>query len=95
MIQSDAYRRYEKDCLKIIPGKYRVNIDRPCIVTTVFFMPDNRRVDPSNLVSAAHDVMVKAGILSDDSRKIIHKMVAWCETDRKNPRTEIEIEVIE
>lgn len=94
MIQSAAYRAYEKDCLKIIPPKYRIHIDRPCIVTTVFFMPDRRRVDVSNLISACHDVLVKAGVLTDDDYTHIPKIIAWHEVDRKNPRTEVTIEEV-
>ena len=56
--QSNRYKQYEQDCIWQIPPLAKINLDRPCKVTTVFFMPDRRRVDVSNLISAAHDILV-------------------------------------
>lgn len=96
IIQSAVYRQYEKDCLMLIPCEYRhLKLDKPCRITTVFFMPDNRRVDLSNLISACHDVLVKGGVIADDSRSIVQYCEAWAITDKKYPRTEISIEVVE
>ena len=94
LIQSEVYRQYEKDCLMVIPGDFKqLHINKPCILTTVFYMPDNRRVDISNLISAIDDVLVKAGVLQDDSRKIVTKRIAWCETSER-AGTMVRIEVI-
>ena len=92
--QSEHYQQYETDCLWQIPKQVKLSIDRPCQVTTVFFMPDRRRVDVSNLVSAAHDILVAGKVLKDDSSGIVSCLVARCEVDKDKPRTEIKIEVI-
>jgi Holliday junction resolvase RusA-like endonuclease len=49
----------------------------------------------SNLIEAAQDVLVKAGVIEDDNYKYI-KSLDGCrvEFDKKNPRTEIEIEEV-
>lgn len=93
--QSNRYKQYEQDCIWQIPPLAKINLDRPCKVTTVFFMPDRRRVDVSNLISAAHDILVAGNVLKDDSSGIIKEISAWASVDKNNPRTEILIEVIE
>ena len=65
--QSDAYQEYERQCELLIPAEYKQQIDRPVIVKAVYYMPQARRVDITNLDSALHDVLVKAGVLKDDS----------------------------
>ena len=59
-------------------------------------MPTRRRVDLTNLMEAAHDVLVAAGILADDNNTIIVSVdgsrVLY---DKANPRTEIFIEELE
>lgn len=93
--QSNQYKQYERDCILQIPKQARKKIDQPCKVTTIFYMPDKRRVDVSNLVSAAHDILVAGNVLKDDSSGIIKEISAWASVDKDNPRTEILIEVIE
>lgn len=44
----------------------------PCNVQTVFYMPDKRRVDLSNLIAAIHDVLVECHVIEDDNYKIVH-----------------------
>jgi len=94
LIPSKQYLQYERDSIYQIPSAVKLNIDVPCVVTTVFFMPDERRVDVSNLISAIHDILVKGEVLADDNRKIASHVVGWCETDKADPRVEIKIEVI-
>lgn len=94
LIPSKAYLDYERDALWQIPAEAKQEIDKPCKVTTVFYMPDNRRVDASNLVSAIHDILVKGRVIADDSRSIVSHLEAWCETDKENPRTEIEVRIL-
>ncbi len=90
--QSSKYKQYEQDCILQIPRQAKQKIDQPCKVTTIFYMPDKRRVDVSNLVSAAHDILVAGDVLKDDSSAIVKIIVAWATVDKENPRTEILIE---
>lgn len=59
-------------------------------------MPTRRRVDKSNLEAAAHDVLVKYGVLADDNRDIIASTDgSRVYYDKENPRAEITIEPYE
>lgn len=92
IIQSKAYREYEKECLEQIRGLGldRMNIDFPVNVMCLFFMPTKRKVDLQNLVSAAMDILVKGGVLEDDNCTIVYgndgSRVLF---DKDNPRTEV------
>lgn len=93
LMQSDAYRRYEADCLRVIPGKARVGIDYPVNIKALYYMPTRRLVDKTNLESALLDVLVKAGVLADDnSRIVVSTDGSRVLYDKDNPRTEITIE---
>ena len=93
--QSDAYQEYERQCELLIPAEYKQQIDRPVIVKAVYYMPQARRVDITNLDSALHDVLVKAGVLKDDSslspRIVVGTDGSRVKVDRNRPRTEVEI----
>ena len=92
MMQSDAYRRYEEECMLVIPGQFRTGIDYPVNVKAIYYMPTRRIVDITNLHSALHDVLVKAGVLKDDnSRIVVSTDGSRVMYDKENPRTEIEI----
>lgn len=92
MMQSDAYRRYEEECLWRIPEKCRAGIDYPVNVKAIYYMPTRRVVDITNLHSALHDVLVKAGVLRDDnSRIVVSTDGSRVLYDKEHPRTEVEI----
>lgn len=92
IIQKKTYRAYEKDCLKQITGKHKLNISYPVNVKAIYYMPDRRRVDLTNLLEATDDILVRAGVLADDNASII-KGHDGCRVfvDRDRPRVEIEI----
>lgn len=92
LIPSKQYREYEKACAKYFYGWAAEPISYPCEVKCTFYVPTRRKVDLCNLLEAAHDVLVKYGVLADDNRDIV------CSVDgsrvyysKQNPRTEIEI----
>lgn len=93
IIQSKAYRQYEKDCLKQIGMK--PGIDYPVNVKCVYYMPTRRKVDGVNLIEATLDILVRAGVLADDNSSIVAGMdgsrVLY---DKANPRVEITIEAM-
>jgi len=68
-------------------------ISNPIQVMYKFYRGTRHKVDTSNLIEAPQDCLIKAGIISDDS--IIKKITAEKFYDKDNPRTEIEIEVID
>ena len=69
IVPSSAYKKYEKQCEKFMPDIE--TIDCKVNVKAVYYMPNNRRVDLTNLHEALHDILVHYGVLSDDNCKII------------------------
>lgn len=87
---SRIYSEYEKAVLKVIPQEARLKINYPVNIQALFFAETRRKVDITNLNSALHDVLTKAGVLADDNRDIVvssdGSRVFW---DKVNPRTEV------
>lgn len=71
IIQSQKYEDYEAHASYFLRPKPPNPIDYPVTVRCIFYMPTRRRVDKSNLEAAAHDILVKHGILADDNRDVI------------------------
>lgn len=87
---SEEYKRYEAGAMWFIPkGEC---IDYPVNVRCLFYMPTRRRCDLTNLLESIDDIMVKAGLLKDDSYTVIEghdgSRVLY---DKDRPRTEVEI----
>lgn len=92
IMPSAKYRKYEQAAawfLKPCPArpiKCRVN------VKCLFYMPTHRRADLNNLLEAATDLLVSAGVLADDHYGIVAghdgSRVLY---SKDNPRTEITI----
>jgi len=98
MMQSDIYQQYEKDCLMCIPARVRKQITEPVNVKAIYYRRTKIKVDKTNLESALLDILVKAGVLVDDSA-INPNIVAGTDGsrvryDKKNPRTEVTIELM-
>lgn len=93
---SKPYQRYEQAAALYLTPKPRTPLAGRYRVATVFYMPTRRRVDLTNLMEAAHDVLVAAKILADDNNTIIASVdgsrVLY---DKERPRTEIFIEELE
>lgn len=87
---SKQFTEYQQSALWFIPK--RVKISTPVNVKCLFYMSTRRRVDLTNLLEAIDDIMVEAGLLSDDNYTVIAghdgSRVLY---DKSNPRTEIEI----
>lgn len=89
LIPSKKYKEYEKECKWFLKP---LKIDYPVNIKCVFYMGTRRRVDLTNLLSAAADVLVAHGVIVDDNRDIAAShdgtIVLY---DKERPRTEIEI----
>ena len=95
IIASNAYKEYEGAAGYFLKGK-GMKIDHPVNVKAVYYMPNKRRVDLTNLNEALHDILVKYDVLEDDNYKIIASTDgSSVHVDRNNPRTEVTIEKIE
>ena len=95
-IQSKQYLQYEKDCAWFLKPKPIKPIDFPVNICCTFYMRTKRRVDGLNLLAAIDDILVKHGILEDDSREFVAghdgSRVYY---SKENPRVEIVITTVD
>ena len=87
---SEAFENYQQSALWFVPkGKL---INTPVNVKCLFYMPDRRKVDLTNLLEAVDDIMVTAGLLADDNYTVVEShdgsRVLY---DKARPRTEVYI----
>ena len=91
ILPSQKYRQYEKACAVFMP-KLKEPINEPVNIRCVFYMPTRRKVDLTNLLSCAMDILVRYQVITDDCRDIAYandgSRVYY---DKSAPRTEIEI----
>ena len=92
---SKAYMDYEELCLAQIKRPQRA-ISEAVNVKCLYYMPDRRRVDLVNLLEATDDILVRAGVLTDDRAAIVAAHDgSRVLLDRQRPRVEIVIERME
>lgn len=91
---SEQFELYQRECGWFIQKPFEP-ISQMVNVRCIFYMPDRRRCDLTNLEEAIDDILVHYGVLKDDSYNIIagHDG-SRVRVDRENPRTEIYIEDI-
>lgn len=91
-IPSKQFTAYQKECEKHIPYK-RYNIETPCNIKCVYYMPTKLRVDLCNLLAATCDILVHYGVIADDNCGIAysHDGSYVVLGEKENPRVEIEI----
>lgn len=88
--QSKQYKAYEDTAGIFLRPRPKEPISEPVNVLYFFYMPTRRKVDASNLISAADDILVRFGIIADDNRDIIagHDGTRVFHS-KEHPRTEI------
>lgn len=91
--QSNRYQSFEQAALWQLKGS---EPDEPiCVpvrVEEVFYVPDRRRRDLTNLEEAVDDILVAAGIIKDDCWSILDNHDgSHVQIDKDNPRVEIKI----
>lgn len=68
-------------------------VDYPINLAVVFFYDSKRRHDLDNALSSIMDVMVEAGIITDDSTDYVDNIdISFGGYDKENPRAEIFID---
>ena len=91
-IPSKQYKDFEAKCGEWLQPWNGMEIDRPVNVRCLFYMKTRRKVDLTNLLEAADDVLVKYHVLVDDNSQIVAghdgSRVLY---DKSNPRIEIDI----
>lgn len=69
--QSELYRNFEREC-GLFLLKYKNNIiSYPINLKCLFYVPDRRKRDLTNLENAIADILVKYKVLEDDNYNII------------------------
>ncbi len=91
-IPSKQYKDFEKQCGQWLQPWAGMEINKPVNVRCLFYMKTKRKVDLTNLLEAADDVLVKYHVLEDDNMTIVAghdgSRVLY---DKGYPRIEIEI----
>ena len=92
IMPSSKYRQYEREAAWFLKPRPPRPIECEVSVKCLFYMPTMRRIDLNNLLEAATDLLVSAGVLKDDHYGIVvshdGSRVLY---DKENPRTEITI----
>lgn len=92
IVPSEKFKQYERDAGYFVNRYSRLRINESVNVQCLFYVGTRRRYDLTNLLEAIDDVLVNAGVLSDDNYLIIAghdgSRVIY---DKDNPRTEITI----
>lgn len=84
---------WKKDALWQLKQYDLVVTEYPVSMTIVFYVKDNRRKDMDNMLTSIQDVLVKAGIIEDDSWQFVRPITIDCAgIDKDNPRAEIWID---
>lgn len=67
-------------------------VKAPYIIGIVWFVPDNRRRDPDNIMKPVLDVLQKAGVFEDDCWQLLKDRHMFpVEIDRDVPRIEVSV----
>lgn len=92
VVPSRQYIKYETEAKDYIPAPSFAPIDRPVRVQYTFYMNSARAVDATNLCQAMDDILVAAGLLSDDNAKyIVDHDGTRVYIDYDSPRTVVRI----
>jgi Holliday junction resolvase RusA-like endonuclease len=90
-MMKDEYTDMVAWLAKKLPKYNRINL------AITWYEPNEKR-DPDNIMGGQKfilDGLVRAGTLPNDSRKYIGSITHRFETDRENPRVEVEIEEVD
>ena len=90
LIQSQAYRVYERAALTALLAYRGERVTGPVEVTVLYWLKDNRRPDLNNLLAATADILEKAGVIVND-REIVSWDGSRVMGKSPDPRAEITI----
>lgn len=89
--QSKQYKEYEQKAGYFIPYKWRM-LETPVNIKCLYYMQTHGNVDLTNLLEATDDILVRYGVIKDDSSKIlVSHDGSRVYYDKDDPRVEIEI----
>lgn len=94
LVQNKAYKAYEKSATDQLLKQNcirRVALSKPVSVKVLYYLPDHKRRDLSNLMEGTADILQGTGIISDDVIIDNWDGSRIAGVDKENPRAEIEI----
>jgi Holliday junction resolvase RusA-like endonuclease len=93
ILPSGAFVTYQNVVGWYIPGDVkRLMISNPVNVRCLYYMATRRKVDLLNLLAATSDILVRYGVIADDSADIVASTDgSRVMYDKDNPRAEMEI----
>lgn len=68
--QCELYLAFERDCAYFLK-RYARHITTPINLKCLFFVPDKRRRDLTNLLNAMQDILIKYDVIADDNYNIV------------------------
>lgn len=100
IVPSENYNVYRELCMyqlnSLVNSRDFETIDYPINLKTIYYMEDLTVCDISNLINATHDILEDAGVIKEDSWKIVNSVDgSRVRFDPKNPRVEIFIDPVE
>lgn len=86
IVPSKKHQEWHDDAMwQVKAQKPKYGINR-CSINLLFRMPDNRRADLSNKEESIMDLLVDAGVITDDSWQVVRPKNSDCiGIDKKNP----------
>lgn len=91
IIQSKAYRTYEKEVKKQLSLIAYKPISGPVSVKALYYLATARTPDLSNLIAATHDLLEGCGVIINDSQI---KSVDGSRIMGKDPDPRVEVEIL-
>lgn len=91
-IASKAFLKYEKEMLQEI--KYRRHKwlgQYPVELRCFFYRKTKQKFDYSNMIESVQDILVKAGVIEDDSYRHVIPVVDGMAIDRDHPRVVVNL----
>lgn len=93
VVSSKEHKEWHHEALWIIHSqKKNLGIEQ-CEVSIFFRFPDKRKTDLSNKAESVMDLLVDAGVLTDDSWHVVNPLRLYGEYDKENPGAKIVITV--
>ena len=68
--QSELYLAFEQNCAYFLK-RYARHITTPINLKCLFYVPDKRRRDLTNLLNAMQDILIKYDVIADDNYNIV------------------------
>jgi Holliday junction resolvase RusA-like endonuclease len=92
LIPSKGHEVWHKDATIQLQQQKPQPITGPVSIDYIYYMPDNRKRDESNMQESINDLLVDMGIIEDDCWQILaRKTVVVVGVDKHDPRTILKI----